>query len=94
MRYRSPPIRCAWRPARAYVRAELYTMHELEATTGTKVREYLDGEGKVFAVAWQGPFRPNLRELLGSYYETFLKAAAPAFLAARSTLACRDWSST
>ena len=59
------------------VRAELYTMHELEATTGTKVREYLDGEGKVFAVAWQGPFRPNLRELLGSYYETFLKAAGP-----------------
>lgn len=57
------------------VRAERYTMHELAAATGTKVREYLDSEGKVFAVTWQGPFRPNLRQLLGSYYETFLKAA-------------------
>lgn len=56
-------------------RAERYTMHELAAATGTKVREYLDSEGKVFAVAWQGPFRPNLRQLLGSYYEAFLKAA-------------------
>ena len=56
-------------------RAELYTMHELAAATGTKVREYLDRAGKVFAVTWQGPFRPNLRQLLGSYYETFLKAA-------------------
>jgi hypothetical protein len=59
------------------LRAELYTMHELEAATGTKVREYLDSEGNVFAVSWQGPFRPNLRQLLGSYYETFLKAAGP-----------------
>ncbi len=59
------------------VRAELYTLHELEAKTGTKVREYLDSAGKVFAVSWQGPFRPNLRQLLGSYYESYLKAAGP-----------------
>jgi hypothetical protein len=59
------------------VQAEQYTMHELEAATGTKVREYLDSEGKVFAVSWEGPFRPNLRQLLGSYYETYLKAAGP-----------------
>jgi hypothetical protein len=59
------------------LRAERYTMHELEATTGTKVREYLAGDGKVFAVAWQGPFRPDLRKLLGAYYQTYLKAAGP-----------------
>jgi len=57
------------------VRAASYIMHELEAPTGTKVREYLDNAGKVFAVSWQGAFRPNLRQLLGSYYETFLAAA-------------------
>jgi hypothetical protein len=59
------------------LRSERYTLHELEASTGTKVREYLGSDGKVFAVAWQGPFRPDLRQLLGSYYETYLKAAGP-----------------
>ncbi|MGA7740816.1 MAG: DUF2844 domain-containing protein [Polyangia bacterium] len=56
-------------------RAATHTMHELQAATGTKVREYADNDGKVFGVSWQGPFRPNLRQLLGSYYETYLKAA-------------------
>jgi hypothetical protein len=56
------------------LRAATHTTHELQAATGTKVREYLSSAGKVFAVAWQGPFRPNLRELLGSYYDTFVAA--------------------
>ena len=56
---------------------QAYTMHELNATTGTKVHEYLGNDGKVFAVSWQGPFRPDLRQLLGVYYETYLKAAGP-----------------
>ena len=59
------------------LRAERYTLHELQATTGTKVREYLGSDGKVFAVSWQGPFRPDLRQLLGTYYQTYLKAAGP-----------------
>jgi len=58
-------------------RVTTHTMHELQAATGTKVREYLGNDGKIFAVAWQGPFRPNLRDLLGSYYETYLAAAGP-----------------
>ena len=56
-------------------RAVTHTMHELQAATGTKVREYADNDGKVFAVSWQGPFRPDLRQLFGSYYETYLNAA-------------------
>jgi len=56
-------------------RAATHSMHELQAPTGTKVREYLGNDGKVFAVAWQGPFRPDLRQLLGAYYETYIKAA-------------------
>ena len=58
-------------------RADTHTMHELQAATGTKVREYLGNDGQVFAVAWQGPFRPDLRKLLGAYYETYLQAAGP-----------------
>jgi hypothetical protein len=56
-------------------RAATHTMHELQAATGTKVREYADNDGKVFGVSWQGPFRPDLRQLLGAYYETYLNAA-------------------
>jgi len=56
-------------------RAGTHTVHELQAATGTKVREYVGSDNKVFAVSWQGPFRPNLRELLGEYYDTYLKAA-------------------
>ena len=59
------------------MRAATHTMHEMEAGTGTKVREYLGNDGKVFAVCWQGPFRPNLRDLLGEHYESYLKAAGP-----------------
>jgi hypothetical protein len=57
------------------VSAATHTMHELAAPTGTKVHEYVGNDGKVFAVSWQGAFRPNLRDLLGSYYETYLNAA-------------------
>ena len=55
-------------------KAETYTLHELVSKTGTKIHEYLGHDGKVFAVSWQGPFRPNLRQLLGVYYQTYLNA--------------------
>jgi hypothetical protein len=59
------------------LRATRHSLHELDLPTGTKVREYLGGDGKVFAVSWQGPFRPDLRQLLGAHYEAFLAAAGP-----------------
>lgn len=52
-----------------------YTVRELDAGTGTRVREYVGPDGKVFAVSWRGQFRPDLRELLGDSYETYLAAA-------------------
>lgn len=54
-----------------------YTVHELDAGTGTTVREYIGPDGKVFGVSWRGQFRPNLRELLGDSYETYLAANKP-----------------
>jgi len=63
------------RASRRTLQAVRHTMHELELPTGTKVREYLDQGGKVFAVAWQGSFRPNLRLLLGEHYPRYLVAA-------------------
>jgi len=53
----------------------LYALHEIETPTGIQVREYVSPAGKVFAVAWQGPWRPDLHQLLGSYFVPFQQAA-------------------
>jgi hypothetical protein len=55
--------------------ADRYALHEMKASTGTSVREYADPSGRVFAVTWEGPWRPDLRQLLGPYYADFEKAA-------------------
>lgn len=52
-----------------------YGVHELTTTSGVHVHEYVAG-GKVFAVSWQGPVIPDLRQLLGAYYATYAQAAA------------------
>ena len=56
---------------RTTTHTELYTVHEIKASEGTVVREYVSSAGKIFAVAWQGPFLPDLRHLLGGYFERF-----------------------
>ena len=52
-----------------------YTVHEIKAQTGTVVKEFVSPAGKIFAVVWQGPFLPDLRQLLGSYFEKFSQSA-------------------
>jgi hypothetical protein len=51
-----------------------YEVHEMQVS-GATVREYAS-DGKVFAVAWQGMARPDLRQLLGSYYPQLQQAVA------------------
>ena len=48
-----------------------YNVHEMQAETGTTVREFVSPEGKVFGVSWSGPTRPDLKQLLGSYYQEY-----------------------
>jgi hypothetical protein len=55
--------------------AKSYTVHEIQAATGTVVREFVSPEGKVFGVAWQGPWPPDMRQVLGSYFDQFVQAA-------------------
>ena len=55
--------------------AAAYTVHEIQGASGTGVREYVSSEGKVFAVAWQGPYLPDMRQLLGSSFEQYAQAA-------------------
>lgn len=52
-----------------------YSVHEMKAAEGTAVREFVSPSGKVFGVAWNGPFRPDLKQMLGSYYDQFVAAA-------------------
>ena len=52
-----------------------YRSHEIQLPSGTVVREFAGSDGKVFAVAWSGPFVPNLRQTLGRYFDTYVAAA-------------------
>jgi hypothetical protein len=54
---------------------ESYTVHEIQSANGAVVREYVSAEGKVFAIGWNGPWMPDLRQLLGNYFEQYVQAA-------------------
>lgn len=70
--------------------ASAYTLHALTLNNGAVVREYARGDGTVFAVAWRGPSRPDLRQLLGPRFDV-LQAdnAAPAGRRTRRPLTVR-----
>lgn len=53
-----------------------YAVHELQSAKGIRVREYVSPQGRVFAVAWHGPWMPNLELLLGDYYGQYQQALA------------------
>ena len=56
------------------IRASAYTFHELQSPTGVTIREYYGAGGTVFGVAWEGAWPPDMRQLLGSYFEQFQRA--------------------
>ena len=52
-----------------------YRVHQITDPSGAVIREYISPAGKVFGVSWQGPFVPNLQQLLGTYF-TYLEQYA------------------
>jgi hypothetical protein len=66
-----------------------YRIHEIQQPSGTLIREYSGLDGKVFAVTWHGPFSPNLRQTLGSYFDQYA-AAAPSGRQDRNHVQVRD----
>lgn len=50
-----------------------YTTNDTTLASGTRVREYIAADGVVFAVSWQGPFAPDLKELLGTHFDTMVQ---------------------
>lgn len=59
----------------SFLPANSYSTHEMQLSTGTTVREFVSPAGQVFGVSWQGPSVPDLRQLLGEYFERYLQAA-------------------
>jgi len=55
-------------------RADKYEVHEMKTAGGTVVKEFVSPTGRVFAVAWHGPFMPELQQILGSYFQQFSTA--------------------
>lgn len=53
-----------------------YMVHEITAATGVVVREYVSpATGKIFAVAWQGAWPPDMRQILANYFAQYQQAA-------------------
>ena len=48
-----------------------YDIHEITDKSKTVVREFVSPDGRVFGVAWQGPFLPSLSQILGSYLQQY-----------------------
>ena len=57
-------------------RTDAYTLHELQSATGVAIREFVSPTGTVFGVAWQGPWMPDLRQILGTYFDDYQRALA------------------
>lgn len=51
-----------------------YTLHEIQTPAGVAIKEYASPVGQVFAVTWKGPFHPDLRQLLGPYFDEYVQA--------------------
>lgn len=46
-----------------------YTDITRKLHSGTVVHEFVDATGAVFAVSWAGPFKPDLKRLLGRHFD-------------------------
>lgn len=53
-------------------------VHTLDLANGDTVKEYVNADGVVYAVGWNGPGKPDLRDLLGSHFAVFQQDNASA----------------
>jgi hypothetical protein len=66
----------AMKTTASVIEAHSFTVYEMRSPVGTVVREYVSKvDGRVFAITWRGPFMPELKQLLGSYFEQYSKVA-------------------
>ncbi|RFO95379.1 hypothetical protein DIC66_18630 [Rhodoferax lacus] len=70
--------RVRMRAQHSQVRAAQYTVHELKMADGSRVRQFVAGNGQVFAVNWTTLYKPDLFSLLGSSYGKYNDAVQAA----------------
>jgi hypothetical protein len=69
-------MKAARREARV---GDAYSVQEITLPSGTVIREWASSStGRVFAVAWSGPFMPDLKQVLGEHFDSFVEAANKA----------------
>jgi len=67
--------------------AERFAVHEMQTASGVTVREYVSASGTVFGVAWQGPWMPDMRQLLGEHCADFQTLSRQTVRRGRTPLA-------
>ena len=53
-----------------------YAAYEVRAPGGTRLREYVNQSGIVFALSWSGPAPPDLHSWLSAYFADYARALA------------------
>ncbi|MFM0222125.1 DUF2844 domain-containing protein [Paraburkholderia dipogonis] len=71
---RATPQPAAATPAAQPANAAPYSMRQSVDANGVTIREYVLPGNVVFAVKWNGPIRPDMTALLGSYFPNFVNA--------------------
>jgi hypothetical protein len=71
-------------------RSNAYSVHELLSPTGTAIREYYSSSGIVFGVAWDGEWPPDLKQLLGTYFNQYQVAVQSARRRVRGRVAINE----
>lgn len=59
-------------------RVQQYTVHELKTADGSRVSQFVAGNGRVFAVRWTTLYKPNLSAILGNSFVDYQGAAHEA----------------
>lgn len=85
-----PQIKVTMRTQAATATASAYAVQQVAHETGTIVREYADTNGTVFAVSWQGPVKPDLKQLLGQYFQPFIDGSAASQHVGTGPITLRD----
>jgi hypothetical protein len=49
-----------------------YSTQQMHDDVGNVITEYVTTKGVVFALTWRGLFKPDLHQLLGDYFKTYL----------------------
>ena len=65
----------------AIVHSQKSGVFQVRTTTdegGTRINEYSTPAGQIFAYTWQGPTMPDLKTLLGGFYDSWRDGAASA----------------